>query len=101
MDLMVTGRRVPAAEALEMGLLSRVVPAATCAARPRRWSRSWPASRRWRCGWEGGLRRGHGDAARAGLAAMQAQLSLLNTTEDASEGVRSFQEKRPPQWKGR
>jgi enoyl-CoA hydratase/carnithine racemase len=32
---------------------------------------------------------------------MQAQLSLLNTTQDASEGVRAFLEKRPAVWTGR
>ena len=37
----------------------------------------------------------------AGLEAMQAQLSLLNTTQDASEGVRAFLEKRKPEWTGR
>ena len=42
----------------------------------------------------------HGAGA-AGLEAMQAQLSLLNTTEDAAEGVGAFLEKRKPQWKGR
>ena len=35
------------------------------------------------------------------LEAMQAQLSLLNTTEDAAEGVGAFLAKRAPQWKGR
>ena len=37
----------------------------------------------------------------AGLAAMQAQLSLLNSTEDASEGIGAFLQKRTPEWKGR
>ncbi len=35
------------------------------------------------------------------LEAMQAQLSLLNTTQDASEGVSAFLAKRRPQWRGR
>ena len=35
------------------------------------------------------------------LEAMQAQLSLLNTTEDAAEGVGAFLAKRTPEWKGR
>jgi enoyl-CoA hydratase len=37
----------------------------------------------------------------AGLDAMQAQLTLLNTTQDASEGVTAFLQKRPPVWTGR
>lgn len=36
-----------------------------------------------------------------GLEAIQAQLSLLNTTEDAAEGVGAFLQKRTPEWKGR
>jgi enoyl-CoA hydratase/carnithine racemase len=35
------------------------------------------------------------------LEAMQAQLSLLNTTQDAAEGVGAFLAKRPPVWTGR
>jgi enoyl-CoA hydratase/carnithine racemase len=74
MDLMVTGRRVPAAEALEMGLLSRVVPAgdlrsetealvAELAGKPPlavRLGRR-PSSRRWR-------RRSSGPVRHAGAA---------------------------------
>jgi enoyl-CoA hydratase/carnithine racemase len=37
----------------------------------------------------------------AGLEAMQAQLSLLNTTQDTKEGVTAFLEKRKPVWQGR
>jgi 1,4-dihydroxy-2-naphthoyl-CoA synthase len=32
---------------------------------------------------------------------MQAQLSLLNTSEDASEGISAFLQKRTPEWTGR
>ena len=102
MEMMLSARRVPAAEALEMGLLSRVVPAAALeqerdalvfalAAKP-------PVA----------VRLGKAAFAAAmettlapGLEAMQAQLSLLNTTQDAAEGVRAFLEKRSPQWTGR
>ncbi len=37
----------------------------------------------------------------AALEAVQARLSLLNTTEDAAEGVGAFLAKRTPQWRGR
>ena len=100
MEMMLSGRRVPAAEALEMGLISRVVadlPAETerlveaLAGKPpvavRLGKRAFAAAL------EASLP--------AGLDAMQAQLSLLNTTADAAEGVDAFLHKRSPQWKGR
>ena len=101
MELMLSGRRVPAAEALELGLLSRVVPAgqlseqveqlvASLAAKPpvavRLGKRAFAAAL--------------DSSLEAGLEAMQAQLSLLNTTQDAGEGVRAFLERRAPQWTG-
>ncbi|MGZ6825916.1 MAG: enoyl-CoA hydratase/isomerase family protein [Mycobacteriales bacterium] len=102
MEMMLSARRVPAAEALEMGLVSRVVPhedfarevqslAEALAAKP-------PAAvRLGKAGFYHALE----SSLAAGLDAMQAQLSLLNTTQDASEGVTAFLQKRPPVWTGR
>ncbi|MDX6256726.1 MAG: hypothetical protein QOJ11_3060 [Frankiales bacterium] len=100
MDLMLTGRRFDAAEALSIGLLSRVVPdgalddevealvATLAAAAPL--------------------------AVRAGKAAflslldtgdtleqMQQRLTALTETADVAEGLAAFRERRPPQWQGR
>ena len=101
-EMMLSARRVPAAEALEMGLLSRVVPAASLieetealvaalAAKPPVAVRLGKAA----------FHAAMDSSLEAGLAAMQAQLSLLNTTQDASEGVTAFLQKRPPTWTGR
>lgn len=102
MEMMLSARRVPAAEALEMGLLSRVVPhaelAAETAALVQALADKPPVAVRlgkqaFRAALESSLP--------AGLDAMQAQLSLLNTTQDASEGVTAFLQKRKPEWTGR
>jgi enoyl-CoA hydratase len=100
MEMMLSSRRVPAAEALEMGLISRVVAdvqaetaelVAALAAKPpvavRLGKQAFFAAM--------------DSSLEAGLEAMQAQLSLLNTTEDAAEGVGAFLAKRKPEWKGR
>jgi len=100
MEMMLSARRVPAAEALEMGLISRVVEdlaaeteqlVAALAQKPPVAVRLGKAA--FRAAMESSLD--------AGLEAMQAQLSLLNTTEDAAEGVGAFLQKRKPEWKGR
>jgi enoyl-CoA hydratase/carnithine racemase len=102
MEMMLSARRVPAAEALEMGLLSRVVPApglaeetaqlvAQLATKPPVAVRLGKAA--FHAATEATLA--------TALEAMQAQLSLLNTTEDAAEGVGAFLEKRTPTWRGR
>jgi enoyl-CoA hydratase/carnithine racemase len=102
MEVMLTGRRWPAAEALEMGLLSRVVPAAQLADETEalvEQARAKPpvAVRLGKAAFAAAQE----SSLEAGLAAMQAQLSLLNSTEDASEGVGAFLARRPPVWTGR
>jgi enoyl-CoA hydratase len=102
MEMMLSGRRVPAAEALEMGLLSRVVPAAELTAETQALVSALAAKPpvAVRLGKRAFLA-AMDSTLEVGLDAMQAQLSLLNTTEDAAEGVGAFLDKRTPRWKGR
>lgn len=100
MEMMLSARRVPAAEVLEMGLISRVVAdldgetkelVTALANKPPVAVRLGKAA--FHSAMESSLS--------AGLEAMQAQLSLLNTTQDTKEGVTAFLEKRKPVWQGR
>jgi enoyl-CoA hydratase/carnithine racemase len=102
LELMMTGRRIDAAEADALGLLTRVVPvdrldaevaevAATLASKSPSVMRAgrdafyavWDAS-----------------AAEA-LAVLHPMLSVTTTFEDATEGITAFIEKREPRWTGR
>ncbi|MDP3713570.1 MAG: enoyl-CoA hydratase-related protein [Mycobacteriales bacterium] len=102
MEMMLSGRRVPAAEALEMGLLSRVVPASDLVAESATLVDALAAKppvavRLGKAAFHAAM----ASSLEAGLEAMQAQLSLLNTTQDAAEGVTAFLQKRTPEWTGR
>lgn len=102
MEMMLTARRVPAAEALEMGLVSRVVPGASLADEIEQLTASLAAKppvavRLGKASFQAALESTLAPA----LEAMQAQLSLLNTTQDAAEGVTAFLQKRTPEWTGR
>jgi enoyl-CoA hydratase/carnithine racemase len=100
MEMMLSARRVPAAEALEMGLVSRVVsdlPAETDALVAALAEKPPVAVRLGKAAFRAAME----SSLDAGLEAMQAQLSLLNTTQDTKEGVTAFLEKRKPVWSGR
>jgi enoyl-CoA hydratase/carnithine racemase len=102
LELMLTGRRIDAAEADRIGFLNRVVPvgeldaavdelAATLASKPASivklgrdsfyevWDR----------------------AAADALAYLHPMLTLTTLTEESKEGLSAFAEKRPPKWRGR
>jgi enoyl-CoA hydratase len=102
LDLILTGRRVTAAEALALGLVTRVYPAATLRAEALAYARELagkaPIAVRLAL-----------DAVRAGLeqplaealAHEAALFGLVSATDDMREGTRAFLEKRPAQFTGR
>jgi len=102
MGMLLTGRRVTAAEALRLGLVNEVVPQAGLDQAVERWLAdilacaplSVKAVKQM-------VRRG------AGLSPQEAQMLRLPaliralTSADQDEGPRAFREKRPPRWTGR
>ena len=102
LELMMTGRRVDAAEAERIGFVTQVVPvdeldaavdelSATLASKS-------PLILRW--GRESFYRVLDMDPDDA-LAYLQAMLTVTSASEDTAEGVAAFAEKRAPEWKGR
>jgi enoyl-CoA hydratase/carnithine racemase len=102
LDLMLTGRRIDAATALDWGLVSRVVPAAALDATVAEVAAGLAAKsplvlRMGKAAWYATEE----VALAPALAQLQAQLSLLAQSHDAAEGVLAFREKRSPEWTGR
>lgn len=102
MAMMLTGRRVSAREALEMGLVNEVVPRAQLDTAVQRWVDELlacaPLSQQ-------AIKQvvrltGTLSPAQAQAMRLPAVVAALQS-EDANEGVLAFQQKRKPQWSGR
>jgi len=105
MGMILTGRRVGAAEGQALGFVNEVVPAADLDAAARRWAAQMlelsPMSvRASKQAVMRGLDEPSVAAALANQAAYPAVRDMLGS-EDLREGPRAFAEKRPPQWAGR
>jgi len=102
LEMILTGARIPAAEALRLGLVERVVavgelmPAAQALARSI--ADKAPIALRYA---KEAVVSGLGLPLADGLRLENDLSTLLRTTEDRVEGARAFIEKRKPKWSGR
>jgi enoyl-CoA hydratase/carnithine racemase len=101
-ELMMLGESLSAAQAHELGIVNRVVPAEEFEATVADWAQRLAAKSPllMRLG-KDALASTRDLPLGAALGALQSQLALAFTTQDISEGVAAFQEKRAPQWSGR
>jgi enoyl-CoA hydratase/carnithine racemase len=105
MGMILTGRRVPAAEGRELGFVNEVVPATELMDAARRWAAqicelSPMSIRASKEAVYKGLDEASLAAAMAGQMRYPATSAMLRS-EDFKEGPMAFAQKRPPQWKGR
>jgi enoyl-CoA hydratase len=101
-EMLLLGERLDAQEALRVGIVNRVAPAAEFDELVADWSARLAAKSPlvMRLGKEA-MRRQLDMPLDDALDYLRAQLTLALSTEDIVEGVTAFFEKRPPQWKGR
>ena len=102
LEMILTGMRVPAAEALRIGLVERVVPVAELMPAAQTLARQIadkaPIALRYaKEAVVGGLGLPLGD----GIRLENDLATLLRTTEDRVEGAKAFVEKRKPKWTGK
>jgi enoyl-CoA hydratase/carnithine racemase len=102
LDLMMTGRRVDAAEGQRLGFVQRLVAVdeldATVDTLARELATKSPLVMRWG---RDAFYRVLEMNANAALSYLQGMLTVTTLTDDAAEGVAAFAEKRAPHWKGR
>ena len=105
MGMMLTARRVGAAEGKELGFVNEVVPAAELMDAARRWAglilECGPMSVR---ATKEAAMKGLDEASLRAALEGQAQypaVRALYRSEDFKEGPKAFAEKRPPNWQGR
>ena len=101
-ELLLLGERIDAREALEAGIVNKVVPAEEFDAAVADWAEKLASKSPliMRLGKDAMFRQQDMPFLDA-LDYLRSQLSLALSTEDMSEGVKAFFEKREPNWNGR
>src|SRR5262249_7796917 len=102
MDLILTGRMLGAAEALELGLVARVVAREAWLDGAKRVAREIAAKSPFsvRLAKEA-IDQAFETSLSAGIAFERRSFLLARASEDANEGLAAFVERRPPEFKGR
>ncbi len=102
MDMILSGRRIDAQEALQFGLVSRVFPAATFQEEALKLAAeiAGKAPVALRVAKEA-VNRAYASSLAEGVLFERQAFNLLFATEDQKEGMAAFVEKRAPVWKGR
>ncbi len=101
LEMMLTGEPLTAAEALQYGLVSRVVPAADLAVTAEKLAQKIAANAPLAVGFcLEAVRRGGEMGLDAALGLESNLFALACTTQDKKEGTRAFLEKRTPQFQG-
>jgi methylglutaconyl-CoA hydratase len=101
-SLILTGRRIDAARAATLGLVSAVVPRADLRAETERWAADLAAAGPLAVAQaKRAIDEGSGKPLVEGLAVERACYEVVLASEDRDEGLRAFAEKRPPRYSGR
>ena len=100
-ELVFFGDDLTAAEAERLGIVNKVVPGAELEAATREWATRLASGPTKAIGWSKQLLNDASEVDRRTLLVTEAMLVELNVqTLDSKEGVASFMERRPPEFKG-
>jgi methylglutaconyl-CoA hydratase len=101
-ELILTGRRIGAARARELGIVSEIVPSAELASASARWAAEIASAAPLALGAaKRAIDYGLGRTLGSGLCFERTSYEEVLVTEDRNEGLAAFIEKRPPEFKGR
>ena len=101
-ELILTGRRIGAARARELGIVSEVVPSAELPAAVARWAAEIAAAAPLALGAaKQAIDEGISHSLADGLKIERERYEEVLVTDDRNEGLAAFIEKRPPVYKGR